>query len=181
MQECDVQLWDTTDTAVRTQIESIIAQSASKKHTGAKQTRTASQSTIQQKSKLSDPEIASRCSLSSNQTEDPAALPKDGPRPISENFYKNLRNVAKGTKNNHKRATSILGLPHFPIGNGNGNAKEDTVTDVTLSAADADFEAFLRSGETMRVSLTPSRFSTLDVSQLSLSVRGFSLTQYRTP
>lgn len=121
-----------------------------------------SQSTLQQRSGPSDVEIGSKSSLGSNNLEDPTALGKDGSRPVSENFYKNLRNVAKGTKNNHKRATSILGIPSFPIGN--GNTKEDSVTDVTLSAADADFEAFLRSGETMRVSLTPSRFSTLDVS-----------------
>lgn len=97
--------------------------------------------------------------------EDPAATVKENSsRPISENFYKNIRNVGKSSKNNHKRATSILGLPSFPLGN--GHTKEDSVTDITLSAADADFEAFLRSGETMRVSLTPSRLSTLGVSRL---------------
>lgn len=120
-----------------------------------------SQSTVPQKPGTADVEIGSKSSLGSNTVEDPS-LGKDGSRPVSENFYKNLRNVAKGTKNNHKRATSILGIPSFPIGH--GHTKEDSVTDVTLSAADADFEAFLRSGETMRVSLTPSRFSTLDVS-----------------
>ena len=122
-----------------------------------------SQSTAPQKTGTADVEIGSKSSLGSQTVEDPAALGKDGSRPVSENFYKNLRNVAKGTKNNHKRATSILGIPSFPIGH--GHTKEDSVTDVTLSAADADFEAFLRSGETMRVSLTPSRFSTLDVSR----------------
>ncbi|BEI84230.1 hypothetical protein CcaverHIS002_0408340 [Cutaneotrichosporon cavernicola] len=81
------------------------------------------------------------------------------PKP-SEQFYKSVINAAKGVPAaaNHKRASSILS---------SRQPSEDDYTvrhppAVAEKAAEDDFDAILRSGETMRVSLTPSRFSTFE-------------------
>ncbi|GMK56805.1 hypothetical protein CspeluHIS016_0306450 [Cutaneotrichosporon spelunceum] len=87
---------------------------------------------------------------------------RSSPHESPEQFYKTVINAAKAVPAvaaNHKRASSLLS---------SRQPSEDDYTyrhppAVAESAAEDDFDAILRSGETMRVSLTPSRLSTFEV------------------
>lgn len=82
-------------------------------------------------------------------------------RPASEQIYKGFRGVVKVVPTAHKRASSsaFTSVTRF-------SEEPESTSGRTSSAADraeVDFEAALRSNETVRKSLTPSRFSTIEV------------------
>lgn len=81
-------------------------------------------------------------------------------RPASEQMFK--VKPSNSTSQIHKRSGSVLSVStrqHTGDSSFDSPAKR-----FSSEKAEEDFDAFLRSGETMRVSLTPSRFSTFDVS-----------------
>lgn len=67
----------------------------------------------------------------------------------------------------HKRASSVLSLSARQIIGAWQQGQDETDKSskrLSVGQAEDDFDALIRSGETMRVSLTPSRLSTFDVS-----------------
>lgn len=102
-----------------------------------------------------------------------ASATSTGSRPSSEQFYKKGSAPPTVVTNGHKRAGSVLSLSTRQIIG--AFADTDSTADTTSkqqrvsnerASNDEDFDALLRSGETMRVSLTPSRFSTFEVGSL---------------
>ncbi|KLT44767.1 hypothetical protein CC85DRAFT_300310 [Cutaneotrichosporon oleaginosum] len=83
----------------------------------------------------------------------------------SEQFYKSVINAAKAVPaaaNHHKRASSILSAWQPSTEDEHTVKHSPAASTAAEKSAEDDFDAILRSGETMRVSLTPSRFSTFE-------------------
>lgn len=96
-------------------------------------------------------------------------------RPSSEQFYKSVIGVAKAVPNvaAHKRASSVF-TPAARTTEEPSEISSGSKWAFTTNAASAreedDFDAILRSNETVRVSLTPSRFSSIEVRKVVLVI-----------
>jgi hypothetical protein len=87
------------------------------------------------------------------------------------------RNFSSPPRKAHERSGSLLSFNNRNVVN-HGNDPADpsnlTATDRRRPSADEEeFDALVRSGETMKVSLTPSRLKNFDVSEVLLCAREY--------
>ncbi|CAK9780181.1 unnamed protein product [Cutaneotrichosporon oleaginosum] len=153
----------------RAQIENDARSSTRPKRGGP---RSASSMGVTRSSPHESPYVSQSSLVSSNVEQPPSLhhprLPSNhSQRPASEQFYKSVINAAKAVPaaaNHHKRASSILSAWQPSTEDEHTVKHSPAASTAAEKSAEDDFDAILRSGETMRVSLTPSRFSTFETS-----------------